>query len=81
MEKRDAVFFTSERCSAFVLNQPSSGHRTSSPHLHCLVQFVCLINRTWFYWPKGAQRISSLKGRMLVCLYGIKRADVILNSW
>lgn len=25
--------------------------------------------------------LTKIKGRMLVCLYGIKRADMILNSW
>lgn len=44
---------------------------------------VCLTNRTWFYWPKMAQWIflTKLKGKMLVCLYGIKKAYVTLNSW
>lgn len=55
MEKKDAVFLTSERCCTFVANQPSSGHRTNSVHHICTVQcsLYILLIETGFTGPRG----------------------------
>lgn len=83
MEKRCCILHLRER-QCFWTQPAFKGHRTSSVHHISTGQcslYVLLIELGLLAQGSSMDFLTKIKGRMLVCLYGIKRADVILNSW